>query len=186
MNEARNALLSRLQDDTGRHQEAHQALHDSMLNQMSDLGSATHTKLEAMETSLAAECKQIRSDTNADMQELASAQAASHEGFQQKHKTVVRHAQALTKEMTQLAEAYQNLDQARQEQQQELQQVHRRIEDSQRAQQGTSEELAEQITALQHSATVANGCALVTTLERRTFVSNTTSGAAALLLPQCR
>lgn len=87
-----------------------------------------------------------------------AAQAKSSESFHQKHRSVVKHAQALTHEVTQLAEAYQHLDCVRREQRDEMKQIEVRGAAVSEQLDGKVQALQEQVTAVQHSATVANGC----------------------------
>lgn len=91
------------------------------------------------------------------------------EDYQQKHKTVVKHAQALASEMTQLADAYQQLDSMRQGQQGTIKELHAQFEAQKAGQADTMQELAEQLTMLQQTSTAANGCepVLLTSLELR-------------------
>ena len=54
---AKNALLCRIQADTDHGKEAHQALHDDVLSRMQELSDATHSRLESMEHTSAADCQ---------------------------------------------------------------------------------------------------------------------------------
>jgi hypothetical protein len=103
-------------------------------------------------------CRQMRAGITAHLQDVAAVQAASSESFQHKHKTVVKHAQALTKEMTQLAEGIQHQDALRKEQEHVLAQLQGRMEEGQCAADSRVQQLADQVEIVKHSASVANGC----------------------------
>lgn len=92
------------------------------------------------------------------MRELVASNAAAFEGLQQKHRAVVRHAQALTQEMTQLAQTVQGLDSLRKDQQQQIGQLSSAVDEGKAAHASRAEELSEQIEKLRHSAAIANGC----------------------------
>jgi hypothetical protein len=81
------------------------------------------------------------------------------EDYQQKHRTMVKHAQALTHEMTQLAEMCQQLDSLCRGQQGTISKLHTRYEETRDSQTDKLKDLAEQITLLEHNSAQANGCA---------------------------
>ena len=57
LQDAKNALLCRIQAGTDHGKEAHQALHDDVLSRMQELSDATHSRVESMEHTSAADCQ---------------------------------------------------------------------------------------------------------------------------------
>ena len=105
-------------------------------------------------------CRRMQKQHTDELRDIMASHASTVEGLQQKHRAVVRHAQALTHEMTQLAHTLQGLDSMRKDQQQQIEQVQTAMRDDKDAHDSRADALSQQIEKMRHSAAVANGCAL--------------------------
>jgi chromosome segregation ATPase len=105
-------------------------------------------------------CRGLFQATKAGIDSLAAQQATLKQELEQNHRSSIKHTQALTTEMTHLAEGYKQLESCRQQQQTSVAELksHAAVVDEAHTQK--LQELGEQIACLQRSSQHTHGYAV--------------------------